>query len=54
MKKYTGGMPKPRPAYANPKAPINAEGRNAITTVKPAAPRPRPAYKGVTGKFSTD
>ena len=50
--KYKGAMPKPRPAYANPKHPMNRETmmvKRAVPT-----PRPRPAYRGVTGNYSTD
>jgi hypothetical protein len=55
-KKVTG--PKPRPAYANPKHPMNRETMmvDANKTAKVATPKPRPkrVYNGMTGNYSTD
>jgi len=59
--KYKGGMPKPRPNYGAMKrsdvtpADVSREmSSGQVARKTPATPRPRPAYRGVTGNFASD
>lgn len=59
--KYKGAMPKPRPNYGAMKrsdvtrpTASREMSSSQMVTKKPTPPRPRPAYRGVTGNYSTD
>lgn len=59
-KKYTGGMPKPRPAGYNYGASKRSDVHQPFASSERTGryyggkPKPRPAYNGVTGRYSTD
>lgn len=59
--KYKGAMPKPRPNIGAMRrsdvtpADVSREmSSGQVARKKPTTPKPRPAYRGVTGNYSTD